>query len=57
MVGSGPVKRMSAATRRSWKNVPRVLSYDEIIEGEDKAEVAFPDELEFQFEIPPKERF
>ena len=57
VVGSGPVKRMSAASRRSRKDGPRVLTYDEIIEGEDKAEVAFPDELDFQFKIPPEERF
>ena len=57
--GAGPVvkpglaKRMSAASRRSWKDGSRVLTYDEIIEGEDRAEIAFPDELDFQFEIPP----
>ena len=57
VVKPGPVKRMSAASRRSRKDGPRVLTYDEIIEGEDKAEVAFPDELDFQFKIPPEERF
>ena len=36
--GSGPAKRMSAATRRSRKDGPRVLTYDEIIEGGEKAE-------------------
>ena len=36
--GSGPAKRMSPATRRSWKDWPRVLTYDEIIEGGEKAE-------------------
>ena len=66
--GSGPAKRMSPATRRSWKDWPRVLTYDEIIEGGEKAErrrreggekaeVAFPDDLDFQFKIPPEERF
>ena len=55
--GSGPAKRMSAATRRSRKDGPRVLTYDEIIEGGEKAEVAFPDDLDFQFKIPPEERF
>ena len=30
-----PVKRMSAATRRSRKDEARVLSYDELIEGGD----------------------
>ena len=48
---------MSAATRRSRKDGPRVLTYDEIIEGGEKAEVAFPDDLDFQFKIPPEERF
>ena len=57
VVKPGPVKRMSAATRRSRKEGPRVLTYDEIIEGEDKAEAAFSDELDFQFKIPPEERF
>ena len=60
--GAGPVvkpglaKRMSAASRRSRKDGSRVLIYD-IIESEDRAEIAFPDELDFQFEIPPEERF
>ena len=53
----GPAKRMSAVSRRSRKDGPRVLTYDEIIEGEDRTETAFHDELEFQFEIPPEERF
>ena len=57
VVKPGPAKRMSAAFRRSRKDGPRVLTYDEIIEGEDRAEIAFPDELDFQFEIPPEERF
>ena len=57
MVKPGPAKRMSAASRRSLRDGPRVLTYDEIIEGEDRAEAAFPDELEFQFKIPPEERF
>ena len=57
VVKPGTSKRMSAATRRSRKDGPRVLTYDEIIEGEDKVEVAFPDELDFQFEIPPEARF
>ena len=52
--GSGPAKKMSAAaaTRRSRKGGPRVLTYDEIIEGGEKVEVVFPDDLDFQFEIP-----
>ena len=57
VVKPGPAKRMSAASRRSLRDGPRVLTYDEIIEGEDRAEAAFPDELEFQFKIPPEERF
>ena len=57
MVKPGPAKRMSAASRRSRKDGPRVLTYDEIIEGDGRTEAAFPDELEFQFEIPPEERF
>ena len=57
MVKPGPAKRMSAASRRSRKDGPRVLTYDEIIEDDDRTEAAFPDELEFQFEIPPEERF
>ena len=32
---------------------PRILSYDEIIEGPPK--VAFPHDLEFEFEIPSEE--
>ena len=48
-----PVKRMSAATRRSRKDGARALTYDELIEGREKAEIAFPDGLDFQFEIPP----
>ena len=48
-----PVKRMSAATRRSRKDGARVMSYDELIKGGEKAEIAFPDGLDFQFEIPP----
>ena len=57
VVKPGLAKWTSAASRKSRKDGPRVLTYDEIIEGEDKAEVAFPDELDFQFEIPPEERF
>ena len=34
VVKPGPAKRMSAASRRSRKDGPRVLTYDEIIEGE-----------------------
>ena len=56
VVKSGFAKRMSTASRRSRKDGSRVLTYD-IIEGEDRAEIAFPDELDFQFEIPPEERF
>ena len=57
VVKPGPVKRMSAASRKSRKDAPRVLTYDEIIEGDSRSEAAFPDEMEFQFEIPPEERF
>ena len=57
VVKPGPVKRMSAASRKSRKDGPRVLTYDEIIEGDNRSEAAFPDEMEFQFEIPPEERF
>ena len=48
-----PVKRMSAATRCSRKDGARPLTYDELIEGEGRPEVMFPDDLDFQFEIPP----
>ena len=48
-----PVKRMSTATRRSRRDGARPLTYDELIEGGGKAEVVFPDDLDFQFEIPP----
>ena len=48
-----PIKRMSAATRRSRKDGARALTYDELIEGGEKAEIAFPDDLDFQFKIPP----
>ena len=30
------------------------LTYDELIEGEGRPEVMFPDDLDFQFEIPPE---
>ena len=56
VVKPGSTKRMSAASRRSRKDGPRVLTYDEIIEGDGRTKAAFPDELEFQFEIPPEER-
>ena len=56
VVKPGPAKRMSAACRRSRKDGPRILSYDEIIEGDGRSEAAFPDKLDFQFEIPPEER-
>ena len=48
-----PIKRMSAATRRSRKDGARALTYDELIVGREKAEIAFPDDLDFLFEIPP----
>ena len=32
---------------------PWRFTYDEVIEGGEKAEIAYPDNLEFQFEIPP----
>ena len=57
LVKPGPVKRMSAASRKSCKDGPRVLTYDEIMEGDRRSEAAFPDEMEFQFEIPSEERF
>ena len=56
VVKPGSAKRMRAASRRSRKDGPRVLTYDEIIEGDGRTKAAFPDELEFQFEIPPEER-
>ena len=57
VVKPGPAKWMSTASRRSRKDGPWVLTYDEIIEGDNRSKVAFPDEMEFQFEIPPEERF
>ena len=44
---------MSAASRHSRRDGPRALTYDELIEGGEKAEIAFLDNLKFQFEIPP----
>ena len=55
-----PVRRTCAATRRSRRDEPRVLSYDELIEGEEKPKDVFLDDLDefdLQFEIPPEERF
>ena len=55
-----PMKRTSAATRRSRRDGPRVLSYDELIEGEERLKDVFMDDLDefdLQFEIPPEERF
>ena len=48
-----PAKRMSAASRCSRRDGPWRFTYDEVIEGGEKAEIAYPDNLEFQFEIPP----
>ena len=45
-----PGKRLSAVLNRVRSERPQILSYDEIIEGPPK--VAFPDDLEFEFEIP-----
>ena len=55
-----PVRRTCAATRRSRRDGPRVLSYDELIEGEERPKDVFLDDLDefdLQFEIPPEERF
>ena len=43
---------MSSASRWSRIDGPRALTYDEQIEVGGKAEIAFPDNLDFQFEIP-----
>ena len=56
VVKPGPAKQMSTASRRSHKDGLRVLTYDKIIEGDGRTEAAFPDELDFQFEISPEER-
>ena len=45
-------KRLSAASRMSRSE--RLRTYDELIEVSYKAVVAFPDDLDFQFEIPPE---
>ena len=45
-------KRLSAASRMSRSE--RLSTYDELIEVSDEAVVAFPDDLDFQFEIPPE---
>ena len=45
-------KRVSSAFWRSSAAKPRILSYDEMIEIPG---MAFPDELEFEFEIPSEE--
>ncbi len=45
-----PGKRLSAILRRFRSEWPRLLSYNEIIEGLPK--VVFPKDLEFEFEIP-----
>ena len=42
------MSRESARSRT--KTAGQILSYDEIIEGEDS--LALPDELDFRFEIP-----
>ena len=52
-VRENPGKRTCAAARRSRKDGARPLTYDEVIEGEGKPEVMFPDDLDFQFEVPP----
>ena len=55
-----PVRRTCAATRRSKRDGPRVLSYDELIEGEEKPKDVFLDDLDefdLKFEIPSEERF
>ena len=48
-----PGKRTCAAARR-FRRDARPLTYNEIIEGGRKPEVMFPDDLEFQFEVPPE---
>ena len=45
-------KRLSAASRLSRSDGLR--TYDELIEGSAEAVVVFPDDLDFQFEIPPE---
>ena len=47
------MKRMSAASRRPSVPEKRMLSYDELIEGAPR--MAFPDELDFEFEIPSED--
>ena len=47
------MKRMSAASRRPSVPEKRMLSYDELIEGTPR--MAFPDELDFEFEIPSED--
>ena len=47
----GPISVRSRESARKWtKGAGRVLTYNEVIEGEDP--VAFPDELDFRFEVP-----
>ena len=58
-VGSA-ARRTCAATRRSRKDGPRVLSYDELIKVVEKPRDVFLDDLDefdLQFEIPQEERF
>ena len=53
-------RRTCSATRRSRNDGPRVLSYDDLIEGEEKPRDMFLDDLDefdLQFEILPEERF
>lgn len=51
--GVKPKNRVSTATRMSRSDESRFRSYDECIEGVgERSEVAFPDDLELQFEIP-----
>ena len=45
-----PRKRMSAASRMSRSDGRIVRTHNELVEGGDEAAVAFPDDLDFQFE-------
>ena len=48
-----PKNRVSTATRMSRSDKSKFRTYDECIEGVgERSEVAFPNDLEFQFEIP-----
>ena len=45
-------KRESSSSRSARAGPGRVRTYDELIEGTEDNEIAFPDDLDLEFEIP-----